>query len=288
MNPTLHLTSGDIAGDLLSKTGIAGEVFVWHDILYDGPRVPGWPEKGVLQARARFLEEVTSGGLGHDFVLKTLVEQYAKLERAGAYERVVLWFDACLFDQAMLCHVLACLAWMNVRTVDLLCVDAFPGLDPYHGLGQLTPEQLASVYDRRRSVTGAQFVFAREVDRAFALQDLAAFASLAERSDAPLPWVPAAVRRWLAEQPDPETGLGRLEQMALDAVVSGHHTPAEIFTAVACAEIPPQFWGDVTLWAKINALADRKPPLLRIHGPQGRLPQWPGGADIKQFRVFEP
>ena len=41
MNRTLHITRGDCAGDILAKTGIAGEVFVWHDILYDGPRKAG-------------------------------------------------------------------------------------------------------------------------------------------------------------------------------------------------------------------------------------------------------
>lgn len=32
------MTSGDCAGELLEKSGLPGEVFVWHDILYDGPR----------------------------------------------------------------------------------------------------------------------------------------------------------------------------------------------------------------------------------------------------------
>ena len=43
----------------------------------------------------------------------------------------------------------------------------------------------------------------------------------------------------------------------------------EIFSTVAADDTPPQFWGDITLWAKINALADRTPPLVRIEGPGG-------------------
>jgi len=32
MKTALHITSGDIAGNGLEKSGISGEVFVWHDI----------------------------------------------------------------------------------------------------------------------------------------------------------------------------------------------------------------------------------------------------------------
>jgi len=286
MNRTLHITSGDIAGESLAKSGIPGEVFVWHDILYDGQRNPGWPQEGTLQVRARFLELVTAGGLNKSEILQTLKDQYRKLETAADYDRVVLWFDACLFDQSMLAHILTCLAHLEIHQAELLCVDRFPGIDPFNGLGQLTPVQLASLYDRRLPVTEEQFRFAEIVDRAFADQDLTLLAELENTADAPLPWIPAAVQRWLQEQPDPTTGLGRLESLALKAIRGGCTTPQKIFSAVAAADIPPQYWGDITLWAKINALADRQPPLVKIEGPSDRLPQWQSTLDLKEFRIF--
>jgi len=285
MSGTLHVTSGDVAGDALSQSGIPGEVFVWHDILYDGPRNNGWPEEETLEARADFLVEATAGGLERDRVLGTLRGQYEKLSRGGEHERIVLWFDACLFDQAMLAHILTCLARRGIRYAELLCVDAFPGIVPFNGLGQLSPTQMASVYDQRRLVTEAQFRFADSVDRAFALQDLDLLKTLSGEQAAPLPWIPAAVARWLQERPDPETGRGRLEQLALDAIREGCELPGEIFRAVAAADTPPQYWGDITLWAKINALAECDPPLVQIEGPTPRLPQWEGVADLQQFRV---
>ncbi|MDW7774019.1 MAG: hypothetical protein SCH71_14125 [Desulfobulbaceae bacterium] len=285
MNSVLHITSGDIAGDSLVKSGVPGEVFVWHDILYDGPRNPGWPDDDTLAARALFLEQATGGGLSRELVLNTLRNQYRKLIGAGSYDRIVLWFDACLFDQSMLVHILACLRRQGIRNMELLCVDAYPGIEPFNGLGQLNPSQLASLYDQRRRVTDAQFRFAEVVDKAFAEQDLLLLAELANRTDASLPLLPAAAARWLLEQPDAKTGLGRLEQLALDAVRSGCGTPGEIFSAVAQADTAPQYWGDITLWAKINALAGRVPPLVRIEGPAARLPQWEGTLDLKAFRI---
>lgn len=283
MSQLLHITSGDIAGGSLAKSGVPGEVFVWHDILYDGPREPGWPSDETLQARALFLEEVTGGGLNREQILETLSAQYSKLKAAGSYESLVLWFDACLFDQSMLSHILTCLRFLGNEHVELLCIDTFPGIEPFHGLGQLSPEQLASVYDRRLPVRADQFLFAEKVDKAFALQDKAAFIELSRQCDAPLPWIPAAVARWLDELPNEATGLGRLERLAMDAIGSGCRTPSEIFAWVAAMDTPPQFWGDSTLWAKINDLADRK--MVRIEGPMPKLPQWGGIADLKLFRI---
>jgi hypothetical protein len=288
MGKTLHITSGDCAGDSLAKSNISGEVFVWHDILYDGPRHPGWPDDDILDARARFLEQVTAGGLSREYVLDTLKRQYQKLTTAADYERIVLWFDACLFDQSMLVHILACMLYQGIRKAELLCVDAFPGIVPFNGLGQIRPSQLTSLYDQRRPVTDAQFQFAKVVDNAFATQNPALLAELSRKADTPLPWIPAAVTRWLQEQPDPATGLGRLEYLALEAIRSGCETPAKVFSAAAAADTPPQFWGDTTLWAKINALADRKPPLVRIEGPAARLPQWKSKLNLKHFRIKSP
>ncbi len=285
MNTTLHITSGDIAGGNLAKSGLAGEVFVWHDILYDGPRNPGWPTDDTLIARAWFLGQATRGGLDREHILLTLKSQYRKIAAAGEYEQIVLWFDACLFDQSMLVHLLACLLHQGLRQVELLCVDAFPGIVPFNGLGQLGPSQLASLYGQRRPVTDDQFRFAVLADRAFATQDQKLFAQLSGSTAAPLPWIPPAVARWLCEQPDPASGLGRLESLALQAIRGGCATPAEIFSAVAAADAPPQYWGDITLWAKINHLADREPPLVRIDGPIPRLPQWEGLADLQRFRI---
>ncbi|MCB2180825.1 MAG: DUF1835 domain-containing protein [Desulfobulbaceae bacterium] len=288
MKNTLHITSGDCAGEILGKSGIAGDVFVWHDILYDGPRNVGWPTDDTLKDRALFLKQTTAGGLSREYILDTLRNQYQKITDAAEYEHIVLWFDACLFDQSMLAHILCCLHDRKISPVELICVDSFPGIVPFNGLGQLQPLQMASLHDQRRPVTDAQFQFAKIVDQAFATQDRTLLMQLSSETDAPLPWIPAAVKRWLQELPDPATGLGKLERLALDAIRNGCEKPGDIFTAVAAADTPPQYWGDITLWAKINSLAERQPPLVKIQGPASRLPQWQGGPELKDFRLIIP
>jgi Domain of unknown function (DUF1835) len=288
MNNTLHITSGDCAGNILAKSRISGEVFVWHDILYDGPRNPGWPDDNTLITRAKFLEKATAGGLDQKYILSTFKNQYRKLASAGEYKHIVLWFDACLFDQSMLVHILTCLRHQGIRKVELICVDHFPGIEPFHGLGQLNPSQMASVYDQRHAVTSKQFKFAKVVDAAFASCDIKLLTEISHEKTAPLPWIPAAITRYVQEQPDPKSGLGRLETLALDAIRGGCETPGEIFTTVANADTIPQYWGDTTLWAKINALADHCPPLVVIEGPATRLPQWESKLNLQSFRIKGP
>lgn len=285
MDKTLHITSGDCAGRLLAESGLSGEVFVWHDVLYDGPRGPGWPDERTLEARAVFLEEATGGGLDRQRIRETLRHQYRKLAEAATANRIVLWFDACLFDQSMLAHILACLLHEGARRVELLCVDAFPGIEPFHGLGQLQSAQLASLYGNRRPVTDAQFRFAVLADKAFANRDIGALTELSRMGEAPLPWIPAATARWVQELSGSATGLGRLADLALAAIRAGCDTPARIFASVAAADTPPQFWGDTTLWAKINALAGHEPPFVRIDGPATRLPQWASDVPLHDFRI---
>jgi len=287
----LHITSGDIAGDILSKTGIDGEILVWHDVLYDGLRHSGWPEETALAERAVFLEELTGGGISVAEARHTLETQYKRLSRANADDEILLWFDGCLFDQSMLAHVLICLHSLSRSSrgeqaqIELICINGFPDIPRFNGLGQLNPEQMASLLPLKQNVTQEQFNFASLVDTAFANQDMVAFSRLAQQLQAPLPFVPAAVSRWLAEQPDRRTGLGRLETLIMETLTDGPQTPGEIFTKVAAADIPPQYWGDITLWQKINNLAARQVPLVRIDGPRKILPQWPGTIPLSDFTI---
>lgn len=285
MSNILNITSGDTSGCLIEEAGIVGEVFVWHDIMYDGPREPGWPDEEALIARAKFIEHETGGGLKAYDVLQTFKEQYRKLELASVDSRIVLWFDACLFDQSMLVHILACLYLLDISDVELICVDKCPGIERFNGLGEMTPTQLASCYDSRIRVSEEMFRFAVAADAAFAEKDISALQKLAEMDGAPLVHVPAAAKRWLKEQPSPETGLGQLEQLIIDALNNGCTTPLEIFKYAAGNDEPPQYWGDTTLWSRINSLSERVPPLVKITGPGRKLPQWGNFDGLHEYKV---
>lgn len=281
----LHITSGDIAGEVIRNSSVPGEVLVWHDILYDGIRSGGWPEESDLTKRALFLETYTDGGLHRDLVKTTLINQYSRLEDIEETEKVLLWFDACLFDQSMLAHVLTCLSSLEVEDVELICIDHFPGISPFNGLGQLNPEQISTLLPQKSKVSEKQFAFAKTVDEAFAAQSVEELEQLSQMEEAPLQWVPPAASRWLQEIPDANTGQGLLETLILEALEYDRLSPPEIYEYVSAKDKPPQYWGDITLWAKINGLATRVPALLTISGPTDKLPQWETSLDLNLYTI---
>lgn len=75
----------------MAKAGLPGEVFVWHDIMYEGPRHPGWPDEHILNARAAFLEEATAGGLDKQRVLETLRNQHPADRSDSGFVRYLAW-----------------------------------------------------------------------------------------------------------------------------------------------------------------------------------------------------
>ncbi|WP_211251893.1 hypothetical protein [Desulfobacter vibrioformis] len=76
------------------------------------------------------------------------------------------------------------------------------------------------MYSQRKSLKPDHFLFAVCVDCAFSLQDQAKFVTLAD-TDAPLPWIPADLLRWMEEYPDSVTGSGKFEKLVLEAICSG-------------------------------------------------------------------
>lgn len=291
---TLHILSGDCAGDCLKSSGISGDILIWHDLLYEGIRHCAWPDRSDIQDRAQFISDYTGGGLKPETIVLDLVQQYEKLEKAFSYKLILLWFDQCLFDLSMLAHILSCLRTLseintkNNTIIKLICPAHFEGIEPFNGLGQLNPEQLLLLLDTASDVTDEQFEYSIEVEKAFSSQDLNAFEKLASEVNPAIPGMPIAFRRWLQEQPDAETGLGWLEKTALEAVKQGKTKPGEIFRYVAEADEPPQYWGDTTLWKKINSLADRKPPLLKVVGPEARMPEWLSKYPLSEYQILIP
>ena len=279
----LHISSGDSSANLIKAAGFEGDILVWRDILYEGKRKAGWPDDLSIAARSELLSASTGGALSPEIIRKGLLEQYGKLRDAKEYETILLWFDACLFDQAMLAHILSCLCSLDADNVELICVDSFPGIVPFDGLGQLQTGDFRKIYSWRKKVSKAQFELAVKIDAAFAAQENSLFRDLLTVPHPAYPWIAAAIKRWLEETPDPVSGLGKLESLALEAVNAGISSPAAIFKYVSNHDTHPQYWGDTTLWAKLNSLADKK--LIKIAGPVSKLPQWTPEYPLEKFML---
>jgi hypothetical protein len=278
----LHIHCGDSSAGTLRESGVPGEVLVWHDPVSDGPTPAGLPKDAWLDLRAEYIARwaghATAAG-----IRATLARELAALEASTTEDEVVLWFDACLFDQSILIRLLK---WYAVNgtpaALSLIDVGAFPGKPRFKGLGELNAEEMASLFPQRRPVTAETLALARTAWAAYCAPEPTALPPLLEADTHPLPHLRDALLRHLEQFPGRD-GLDRLERETLRAVADAPLTLGPLFMAVDAQEARPYF-GDTMLWLTAERLADLG--VLAISGP-GRLPRFddPDPADINTWTV---
>jgi hypothetical protein len=270
----LHVTNGDVAAGTIRLSGVAGErgeVAVTADVLHEGPAPGGLPPERWRKVRARYLAE--SGYDDYDSCLARLTRWDHTLEDYRSYDEVVLWFEHDLFDQLLLIRVLDFFAGRSLGDTELslICIGEFPGIYPFHGLGQLTPRQMATLLPRRQRVDEGQKLLAREAWRAFRAPDPTALVAIFGRDTSPLPFLAEALRRHLEEFPAVANGLSRSERQILSAAGAGAGTFEEVFRATQAME-ERVYMGDSSFDRILRELAAPPRPLLRLEpGAQGSL-----------------
>ena len=115
------------------------------------------------------------------------------------------------------------LSWIRERlpagkVVSLVCVGSFPGHPRFKGLGELTPDELASLLETRQRVSEAQYSLAKLAWQAFREPTPEALDNLRQQRDTTaLPFLTAAVARFLQEYPWTTDGLSRTERRLLQS-----------------------------------------------------------------------
>jgi hypothetical protein len=271
----LHITNGSHAGDKL-KTFADGPVAITADVLHEGP-CPPVDGDAWYELRARELS--AGGGCNHDEVRAGLAASDRTIADAVTRgEPIVLWFEHDLFDQLLIIRTLDLIGRLTPdttkRDVSLICIDRFPGVDRFIGLGQLTPAELATLRGTAVPVDDGHFAIAAAAWAAFRSPDprdlLAIVARLQTDADAVrgLPFLRAALLRFLAEYPSSTNGLSWTEALALDALNGGTATMGELFQATQRQE-PHPFMGDSTFYDIMRRLASYRVPLVAFEaGPQ--------------------
>ncbi len=277
----LHLTNGDVAAELLRRSSVGGTVLPWRDVLHEGP-VPGGKTLAELSGvRARYLAE-DCGFAPYRQVLRELRERDAALEESSRYDEVVLWFEHDLYDQLQILQLLAWFADTPLRPrLALVCIDRFPGVEPFHGLGQLTPAQLAGLLDGREAIEESHLALGAAGWMAFTAPDPLGLERYRAGDLSALPFMADAVQRFLQEYPSVEDGLGRTERQVLELLAESPTRPGRLFAASQAREAAP-FMGDWVFWRRIAALCAPPDPLVACTPGAFAFP--PGSADDERFR----
>ncbi|HKH49199.1 MAG TPA: hypothetical protein VKM72_31420 [Thermoanaerobaculia bacterium] len=270
----LHITNGSIAADILRESGVPGLVTITADVLHEGPTPAGLPPERWRKVRARYLAE--SGYGGYDECLSTLTEWDHALEDHRTVDEMVLWFEHDLFDQLLLIRTLDGLASrdLGLTRLSLICIGEHPEVKPFHGLGQLSPEQMAALLETRRPVTRDQMVLARHAWRAFCAAEPIGIEVAIRRDTSTLPFLAGALHRHLQEFPALRGGLSRTERQALEALAAagGSLSFEDLFRASQDLE-ERRFLGDTSFLRRLQELSDDPRRLVRLEREPGGGPR---------------
>ena len=254
----LHVTNGESAGNTLRQTALGGAVLPWQDTLHEGP-VPAVPRAELLRTRATFLSEC-GWGSRREIVssLERRDRQLLETLRNGLH--VVLWFEHDLYDQLQLLDALA-LAHETGASLELVVVGSFPRKPAFRGLGELTADELETLWPTRRAATPEALAAATAAWDAFRAPEPTELARWASRGSQELPFLAASLQRLLEELPAPGDGLSGTERRALQAVAAGAGTPGAAFVAAQQLEQAP-FLGDAWFYRTLSTIGGGQVRLL--------------------------
>ena len=269
----LHVLNGDATRIPLERSGVPGDLTVWADVLHDGPTPAGLSPEHWREVRARHL--ASRLGVPDAEVLDSYRQADAALDRFRDHDEVVFWFEHDLFDQLILVRHLHWLSQQETGATrfSLICIGSFPGVEPFHGLGQLRPEQLASLLGARQAIAPEQVATGSRVWCAYCESDPADLLVVMEDGASALPFLEGAMHRQFEDYPWLGDGLSRSERQILVALERGARTPHEVFSATQRME-ERIFMGDRTFWSVVQSLAAARHPLiaLDVTPRPGRLP----------------
>lgn len=261
----LHIHNGSSTAGTLMEFGFPGEQKALQEALSEGPAPAALSSDEWIQMRAEFL--AAAYDLEVEKCAKDLRDQEAWLGEFSEHDEVVLWFEHDLFCQINLIYLLD---WFSRRPkantrLSLICIGEFPGKPDFRGLGELTGEQLASLFDQRHEVTEAELSIAGQAWAAYRSADPGAIARLLEEDTSAMPFLGHALRLHLARFPSVRNGLGRVENTALNLISNGASAFSSLFLEFGRSE-PVYGLGDAQFWTALKRIGTGRDPLITIIG----------------------
>jgi len=258
----LHIHNGDSTAGTARQANIPGEHIAWREALICGPTPAGRSEPEFIDVRARYLAD--SYNVPIEKCRAELQAMHEALASFSAHDEVVLWFEHDLFCQVQLIYLLHWFAGRDLgqTKLSLICIDEFPGVQIFHGLGQLNAEQLLSLFPQRREITFEHLELAAKAWAAYCAPDALALIALLNSDMSAMPFLKEALSKHLQRFPSTRNGLGRVENTALKLIPAGYGQFRSLFPAFIRREGAYGF-GDAQLYVSMRRLTTTTKPLLK-------------------------
>ena len=256
----LHITNGESVTGTFRQVRFPGIYLAWNDALHDGPVPQTETLSDLSDIRARTLSGFGWGN--YETMRAGFTNRDRTLEDFRKHQDVVLWFEHDLYDQLQLLQLLDWFARQDLRGVnlDIVQIDSHPAVKPFYGLGQLSGTQLARLFPMRKRVMAEQIATATDAWQSFRSSDPTALLAFARQTYPEMPFLCAAMARFLEEYPWTTDGLSRTERQLLQAAASGKRKKQEIYMESRKQEAVP--WGDLSVYLRMAWLTAGPNPAL--------------------------
>jgi len=256
----LHIANGESVTGTFRQVRFPGTYLPWNDVLHDGPV----PQTATLSELSDIRAQALAGfGWGsYDKIRADFGARDRTLQDFRKHQDVVLWFEHDLYDQLQLLQLLDWFEQQDLEGInlDLVQIDSCPGVRPFYGLGQLSGPQLARLFPMRKRVTCAQRSIAKETWQAFRAEEPTGLLAVSHQAFSEMPFLAAALQRFLEEYPWSSDGLSRTERQVLQAAAAGKRKKQEIYMGSRKQESVP--WGDASVYLRMAWLSAGPNPAL--------------------------
>ncbi|HTV02998.1 MAG TPA: DUF1835 domain-containing protein [Luteitalea sp.] len=257
--PTLHVRCGSDIQEALQHARFGGDFLSLWDSFPVGPVTDAtdW-----ITQRARFHADTgTVSDVDYDMFLAELTDADRRLsESAERYARVVIWSEHDSHDQLALIRCLAQYARTGPPTVlELISIDHFPGSRRFVGLGQLPPEAMRLLWNRRETVDAERLSVGAAAWAALVAPAPRELAAIARTRTPALPHLAPALDRHLQELPSRVNGLGLTQSLMLRVLARGPASVGDVWR-VSQGELEPMpFLGDTMFLHILNEMGRTRP-----------------------------
>ncbi len=252
----IHIVNGDVVEKKLINLE---KVIVWREMYDVGPFNLMWSNEELYQNRASFFEQKLK--IPSSFFVKNCMDQYNQLKELSRKEEVVLWFEHDRYDQIMMIYLLNELTSLGFQDISLVSIDCYPVIVPFHGLGQLTTNQLIDLLPHKKNVTAKQIEEAITVWKAYQSNDPEELKKWIQNQKHELPFLKQAVVAHLSYLPSSETGLNEVEHLTLSLISDGMVKFNHLFNKISSVRLNDGL-SDFYFASLLNELMVGKYPLI--------------------------
>jgi hypothetical protein len=259
----IHIVNGDVVGVKLGN--LPGDVLVWREMYDFGPLVANLSEEDWIKCRAHFFEKKLA--IPEQSFIKNCGEQNRYLDEIPRDAEIVLWFEHDRFDQTMLMYLLNELSKKEFKNLSMVTINEYPGINPFYGLGQLSSQQLAELfYKKKQSISVEQMNEAITGWRAYISENSTDIEKWIAVSVGKLPFLKQALFSHLSYFPSVQTGLNEVETLVINFIDKNTCLFTELFHFIS-KQRSNDGLSDLHFAAILNELMNGTYPLIESDQP---------------------